>query len=119
MTTEHEESMAPEVSPADLQAAWAALQEPRVHGKPGEATSIDIRRLRGVYSPDANAESLWTRTLILQILNHVQPGWMQRQDITKIFEVAARFPVKLMQPGVEHNGPPFDVREFVKQIAAR
>jgi hypothetical protein len=119
MTPEPEVNMAPEVSPADLQAVWATLQEPRAHGKPGEATSIDVRGLRHVCSPGANAESVWARTLILQILNQVQPGWIQRQNMTKIFEVAARFPMKLMQPGVEYNGPPFDVREFMKQIAAR
>jgi hypothetical protein len=44
---------------------------------------------------------------------------MQRQDIIKVFEVAAKFPMKLMQPGVEYSGPPFDVCEFIEQIAAR
>jgi hypothetical protein len=33
--------------------------------------------------------------------------------------IAARFPMKLMRPGIEKDQPPFDVREFMKQIVAR
>lgn len=36
-----------------------------------------------------------------------------------VFEVAATFPMHKMKTGVVREGPPFDVEEFVKQIAAR
>jgi hypothetical protein len=36
-----------------------------------------------------------------------------------VFEVISTFPMQKMKPGVAREGPPFDVEEFVKQIAAQ
>ena len=33
-----------------------------------------------------------------------------------VFNVAAKFPMKRMEPGVEYQGLPMDVEGFVKQI---
>ena len=33
-----------------------------------------------------------------------------------VFNVAARFPMKHMEPGVQYHGLPMDVDGFVKQI---
>jgi hypothetical protein len=111
--------LAPEVSPADLQAVWTAMREFGARVDPAQATSIDIRTFQRVCSPDANVEVVWARTVMLQIMTHINPDWDAKLDRAKIFEVAARFPLKIMEPGVVHDQPPFDVREFMKQIATR
>ena len=119
MASPTESNQAPEVSPSDLRAVWTLMQNLQAHGQPGESTAIDIRTYRSVCSPDADAQAVWTRTLILQIMNHVMHGWSDHSNMDKVFEVAARFPMTIMQPGVQYDQPPFDVREFMKQIAAR
>ncbi len=119
MTSQPESNQAPEVSPVDLRAVWTLIQDVQAHGKPGESTAIDIRTFRSVCSPDANVQSVWARTLILQILNHVVPGWSKNANMDKAFELAARFPMRIMEPGVQYDEPPFDVREFMKQLAAQ
>jgi hypothetical protein len=109
----------PEASPADLQLVWTKMHALQAHAEEGEATSIDIRSLQQLCSPGTDVKTAWTRTMMLQILSHISPGWMERADMDKVFEVAARFPMRVMQPGVEYDQPPFDVREFMKQIASR
>jgi hypothetical protein len=119
MTAELNRDDAPPVSPADLQAVCTALQEFHARSEPGQATSIDIRSLQQVCSPGADAQAVWARTLILRILDHIVPGWMEQANMERVIELAARFPMKTMQPGIEYNEPPFDVREFMKEIATR
>ncbi len=36
-----------------------------------------------------------------------------------VFQVAAKFPMTNMEVGVVHDGLPFDVEEFLKQIGER
>ncbi len=58
---------------------------------------------------------------LLQIL----PGepltpWTHNGELDDaVFQVAATFPLKKMEVGVVHEGPPFDVEEFFKQVGAR
>jgi hypothetical protein len=119
MTSEPQKTETPPVDPSDLVAAWTAVQTFQSLNNPGGATSIDSRSLEQVCSPDADVHAVWTRTVMLEILTHVMPAWMERANKDKVFEVAARFPMKLTQPGMKQNEPPFDMREFMKQIAAR
>jgi hypothetical protein len=119
MNPETELKLTPEVSPVDLLAAWMAVREFQSQSKPDEPISIDIRSLEQYCSPGANIHAVWTRTLMLEVLGHVMPEWWKRSNRDKIVEIAARFPMMPMQPGVETDQPPFDVRDFMKQIAAR
>jgi hypothetical protein len=46
--------------------------------------------------------------------------WTHDGDLDDaVFEVAATFPMKKMQAGIVHDGPPFEVDEFVKRIGAQ
>jgi hypothetical protein len=119
MTSPTDGKKAPEVSAADLRAVWTTIQEVQAHGKPGESSSIGIHALQQVCATDANVEAVWARTLMLQILNHVKPGWSKGANMDKVFELAARFPMRIMEPGVQYDEPPFDVREFMTQLAAQ
>jgi hypothetical protein len=118
MNSEPKTLDAPPVNPADLLAAWMAVRDLQSHNTPDQPISIDSRSLEQFCSPDADIHAVWTRTAMLEILTHVLPDWWKRSKRDKIVEIAARFPMKLMQPGIEKDQPPFDVRGFMKQIAA-
>ena len=119
MPSPTESNEAPEVNPADLRAVWTIIQEAQARGKPGAMSAIGIPALQQVCTPDANVEAVWGRTLLLQILNHVKPGWSKGANMDRVFELAARFPMRIMEPGVQYDEPPFDVREFMKQLASQ
>jgi hypothetical protein len=112
---------APPVSPADLLAVWKLIRQAPTQSSPENqfSTTVYSRELQQSCGPGADVEAVAARTLMLDILSQVSPRWMEQSNVDKIIEIAARFPFKLPQLGVESNEPPFDVREFMKQIAAR
>jgi hypothetical protein len=120
MTTQSEKREAPPVSPADLFAVWKLLRQARVQHSPDDRFSITVysKELQQSCSPNADVEAVAVRTLMLDILSQVKPQWPEQSNADKILEVAARFPFKLPQLGLESNEPPFDLREFMKQIAS-
>jgi hypothetical protein len=75
-------------------------------------------------SRGANVEAVWYRASMLGLLEML-PGnmltpWTNDGELDdKVIQVAATFPMKKMEVGVVHAGPPFDVAEFLKQIGAR
>ena len=121
MTPESGKREAPPVSPADLLAVWKLIRQARTQRSPDDHSSItiDFRTAQKSCSPEADIEAVSARTLLLDILSQVSPRWMEQPNVDKIIEIAASFPFKLPQLGVQSNEPPFDVREFMKQIAAR
>jgi hypothetical protein len=44
---------------------------------------------------------------------------MEQHKVDKVIEIAASFPLKLPQLGIESDESAFDLGEFMKQIAAR
>ena len=70
-------------------------------------------------SPGVDVESVSARTLLLDILSLVNPRWMEQHKVDKVIEIAASFPLKLPQLGIESDESAFDLGEFMKQIAAR
>jgi len=55
---------------------------------------------------------------MLGMLDMAVPGWTENRDSDKVIALAARFPMKKMEAGITCDGPPFDLPEFLKQIAA-
>jgi len=66
---------------------------------------------------------------LLEMLPNVAPQMIPEFPLTPwthngelddaVIQVAATFPMKRIGVGVVHDGLPFDVEEFVKQIGAR
>jgi hypothetical protein len=119
MTQRSENTETPVVNPADLRTVLMALQEKRALKSSPEAVAELLRSLQPSLSPGADVQAVWTRTLIPGLLNHIMPGWMERTDMNKIIGLAAKFPMKFVDVGVEVSEPLFDVQAFVRQIAAR
>jgi hypothetical protein len=120
MTSDTEKREAPPVNPADLLAVWKLLRQARAEHSFEDKSSIAVfsGALRQACSPNADVEAVAARTLMLEILSQVKPRWPEQSNADKILEIASRFPLTLPQLGVESNAPPFDLREFMKQIAS-
>ena len=117
MTSRSAKREAPPVNPADLLAVWNLIRQARAQKSPEDDTSIAIFPQNSC-DPGADVEAVGARTLMLDILSQVSPRWMDQPNADKVIELAARFPLNLPELGVESHEPPFDVREFMKEIAA-
>lgn len=107
------------VEPSDLKNVWKMGEEIQQQRGSKEHIAIDPRMFATVCSPGANVMALWHRASILSLIAQ-QTGLLtpelpdDARDV--VFNVVAKFPIKLMQPGVVYDGLPLDVRAFVKQI---
>jgi len=84
----------------------------------GQHSSVDVRYYQRLCSPGANIQAVWFRASMLGMLDMAVPGWTENRDSDKVIALAARFPMKKMEAGITCDGPPFDLPEFLKQIAA-
>ncbi len=111
------------VDPADLKAVCGFMREAQARAPAGQQTSIDGRAFGNVCSPGADAMAVWYRASMLGLLQMMQGDllmpWLHNGELDDaVIQVAATFPMKNMGVGVVHDGLPFDVEEFVKQIGA-
>ena len=103
------------VDPADLRAVWKIMGDVQL----GPSHSIDSHVFERVCSPGADVKAVWFRAAMLQLLSAMLSAWVRNGEFTDaVFKVAATFPMKKMAVGVPQQGPPFDVQEFIAQVAA-
>jgi hypothetical protein len=120
---ESQESDVPAVSAVDLRNMYKLFCEAEARN-PGQSGSIGSMVYQSVCSPGADVVSVWYRASMLGILTKMMPELLAKwthngQPDDVVFEIAAAFPMEKMRTGVVREGPPLDVDEFVKQIAAR
>lgn len=120
---ESQEGGVPAVSPDDLKAVWQVSAEFEARN-PGQCGAIGSTVYENVCSPGANVMSVWYRAGMLWMLKMFPESPLDRwthdgQLDDAVFQVAATFPMEKMKTGVVREGPPFDVEEFVKQVAAK
>lgn len=109
------------VDPGDLRNVWTMMREKQARVPAGQQTSVDGRAFENVCSPGANVVAAWYRASMLGLLQIIPEKplapWAHDGALDEaVFEVAAKFPMKKMPVGIERNGLPFDVSEFVKMI---
>jgi hypothetical protein len=100
------------VDPADLRAVWNLMEDMDKQGT--QAISLEI--YERVCRPGADVQSVWYRVSMIAMLCKVLPGF---DPTDTMFKVAANFPMKKMPVGVPQQGPPFDLKEFIAQVARR
>ena len=106
------------VDPADMKSICRMGRE-RAAAQAGSTGAIDVRVYESVCSPGANVMAASYRVTMLGFCEQfgLLPGCKRDGDYTDaVFQVAATFPMKLMEVGVTYDGPPFDVEEFMKQV---
>jgi hypothetical protein len=119
------------VNPADLKAVCAFSREVQA-ATGGKAGMIESGLYERMCSPAADVEAVWYRASmlgLLEMLPNADPQMFPESPLTPwthngelddaVFQVAATFPMKRMGVGAVHEGLPFDLEEFLKQIGAR
>jgi len=110
----------PPVDPEDLRSVWKMQREvlARAPGQHGVIISADF--YQRACSPGANVGAVWFRASLLgalKMLGMLAP-WIQEGVIADaVFQVGANFPMKGMAIGTPREGFPFDVQEFLSQVA--
>ena len=82
--------------------------------------SRTLQRFRPTPRQDRRVHAVWRRVSILQLLcgpigllsNRLHDGELA----DSVLRIAATIPMKRLVPGAVHEGMPFDVQEFMKQV---
>ncbi len=116
---ESQEGLIPAVDPTDLRSVWE-MQRGFQARTPEQHGSISAELYQRACSPSANVGAVWFRASMLgmlEMLGMLAP-WIQEGVIADaVFQVAATFPMKGMAIGAPRQGFPFDVQEFLSQVA--
>lgn len=110
------------VNPDDLRKVCKMINDVQAYN-PGQGVILNNEMYARVCSPAANVMAVWYRASMLGLLQMLpEPPlapWTHHGGLDDaVFQVAAAFPMKNMGVGVVHEGPPFDMQEFLKQIEA-
>ena len=116
------DGLVPAVNAIDLKTIWAMQNDFQAH-HPGQQVSIDIDIYHRACSPGADMAAVFSRVSMLGLLQpvaeaeHFKFPWIHNGKPDEIvFKIVARIPMVRLQPGVEHEGFPFDVEELIRQI---
>jgi len=109
----------PQVDPADVKAVWT-IREDVEKRYPGKQVGIGRGIFEHVCKPDADIAAVVYRVGMLRIL--VQHGdenltpWMNNGEPgDALFRAAAQIPMEWIGVGVDHEGLPFEVEEFLRR----
>jgi hypothetical protein len=119
---ESPEGLIPAVDPADLRSVWKMQREVQERAPGGHAAILSDELYKRACSPGANIGAVWFRTAMLGMLEMfgMLAAWIQEGVIADaVFQVAATFPMKGIAIGTPREGFPFDVQEFLSQVAKR
>lgn len=109
------------VDPADLLAVWKLQRETSSSPAGGGEMALGMDLYQSVCGPGADTHAVWYRVTMLQLLagpmQSLAPWMHDGQLDAAAFRVMAAFPLKSMGIHVRHQGLPFDVEEFLNEIA--
>jgi hypothetical protein len=109
----------PSVDAADLKSVWAMQNELQA-SVPGKQIEIGGEFYKRACREGADVRSVFTRVSqlhVLKMLGMLAP-WIDGEVVDDaVFKVAATIPMTRMQPGIVYDGLPFDLQEFLNQVA--
>jgi hypothetical protein len=108
------DDLVPGVDPADLRNVLSVLRT-----LDSKVAAIGMSVFEHVCSPGADTSAVWYRAAVLTLPTGagLLSRWVRNGEFdAAVLKVAAKFPMKKLNVGVVHQGLPFDVEEFVKQI---
>jgi len=113
------EGLVPAVNPTDLKSIWAMQNDIQAR-HPGRQVSIGIDIYKQSCSPGADMAAVFSRVSMLGLLQPVAeaehfkfPRIHNGKPDEIVFKVLANIPMVRLQPGVEHEGFPFDIEELI------
>jgi hypothetical protein len=108
------DDLVPAVDPADLRSVLSVLRT-----LDSKVAAIGMTMFEHVCSPGADIGAVWYRAAMLTLPTGTSllSRWVHDGEFEDaVLRVAARFPMKKLNVGVVHEGLPFDVEGFVKQV---
>ena len=117
----------PAVEPADLKSAWAMSEELKkdlAKVIPNQHVGISFDCCKRVCSPGADVGAVWYRVSMIGLLQMMSKeagepalsGLTDGKPSDAVFKALATLPMTGMNPGVAHDGLPFDPEELVRLI---
>jgi hypothetical protein len=111
----------PEVDPQDLKATWEFHQ--KLQGEhPGEQVATGVGVAQAICKPGADIRAVGYRSTTIWIMSRfapeqIAPFMKDGQPTDAVFRAAAKVPLEWMGAGIVRQGPPFDVKEFLRLCA--
>ncbi len=107
----------PTVNPEDVKTAWRITKDADAR-HPGKNVAVGIDVMRRACRPGTNIESVGYRAGFLWMMSYIAPEdprfTRDRQPEEAVFRAAAIVPAVWMGVGIAREGPPFDVKEFLR-----
>jgi hypothetical protein len=106
------------VEPRDLENVWKLTQDlPLV--PPSQVNFLPLGEYARICSPGADVQAVWYRASLFRLLaDHLKLLNSESSSPVRkaFFELAAKFPIQRVKPGVRYNDWPMDADGFVKQF---
>jgi hypothetical protein len=117
-----QDGLVPAVTAADLKCIWG-MQNDWQARHPGQQVSIEMDVYKRACSSGADLAAVISRESMLALLQpvaeaeHFKFPWIHDGKPEEVvFKILASIPMVRLQPGVKHEGFPFDVEELIRQI---
>jgi hypothetical protein len=110
----------PQVNPDDFKAVWSLYED--IAKRTKGSFSVDEAVIARSCSVGADVRAVSYRVMWLQLVPTTLPDdllaqWIKRISQPEIFyRVAAEVPMTWVGVGVDLEGPPFDVEEFLRRL---
>jgi hypothetical protein len=117
-----EDGLVAPVDPSDIKSVYRMGRERQAAAQAVGSSggfAIGQSAYKSVCSPGADVTAVWYRVSMLGIGDHaglLSPYKSDGEFTDAVFRVAATFPMKRMECGVEYRGAPFNTEEFVREI---
>ena len=110
------------VDVVDIRAVYTLMQDLKARNSEGRNVGISSTAYESICSPGADVHAVWYRTAMVGVLQMIPESplaaWTHDGKLDDaVLQVVATFPMKSMEVGVVHHGPPFDLQEFLKQVS--
>jgi hypothetical protein len=107
----------PTVDPEDAKTVWQIMKDADA-GHPGKNVGVGFDLVRRACGPGTNIESVGYRAGFLWMMSYIAPEdprfTRDRQPDEAVFRAAAMVPAVWMGVGIVREGPPFDVKEYLR-----
>ena len=107
----------PAVDPEDVKTVWQIGRDAQAHAGKNVAVGADL--MKRACKPGANIEAVTYRSWLIWLTEQIAPEQLARftresQPDDAVFRAAGKITAKWMGVGIVHQGPPFDVNEFLR-----
>jgi hypothetical protein len=109
-----ESDFVPPVESADIRAVWT--MQKNYQALFPEGIMIHADECIKACQPGADVRAVVERTSMLDLLQTAEVLKLEDEIDDVVFQTLATIPMKRMQVGVVHEGFPFDVQEFLRQV---